>query len=433
MNKHISATWLRPLAAVVFTSMLALLTAGCGGGGGGTPAAPPPATTLSAVLSATQEVPPTTSTAAGTATVTVDAAKTTIIVTMNTTGLTNVTASHIHFGKAGANGGVLFSLFAAPATFTSPLIKTLTSADFTATTGVATFAEAVDAILAGNTYINVHTQVNTGGEIRGQVGPVSLAAATMTGGQENPPVTSAASGNATVKFDNTQSTITVTLNTTGLTNVTASHIHFGKPGANGGVLFSLFAAPATFTSPLTKTLTSADFTADAANGINTFSDAVNAILSGNTYVNVHTPTNTGGEIRGQVGPAAFKATLNGATEVPAVVSPATGTATVRLNADQTAIALNMTTQGFVNTVTASHIHFGAAGANGGVLFSLFAAPGAFPATLSKTLTSADFTADATNGVTTFANALNAMLSSKTYINVHTNINTGGEIRGQVTP
>jgi hypothetical protein len=64
-------------------------------------------------------------------------------------------------------------------------------------------------------------------------------------------------------------------------------------------MFSLFAAPATFTSPLTKTLTSADFTADAANGINTFSDAVNAILAGNTYINVHTQQFPDGEIRGQ--------------------------------------------------------------------------------------------------------------------------------------
>jgi hypothetical protein len=347
--------------------------------------------------------------------------------------LTGVTASHIHSGAAGANGGVMFSLFSAPATFTSPLTKTLTSADFTPVAGITTFADAVNAILAGNAYINVHTTANVGGEIRGQIGPVSLAVANITGAQETTPIISTATGNATIKFDGTQSTITVTLNTTGLTNVTASHIHFGKAGSNGGVLFGLFAAPGTFTSPLTKTLTSADFTADAANGINTFSDAVNAILSGNTYVNVHTQANAAGEIRGQVGPAAFKVTLDGASEVPAVVSPATGTATLRFNADQTAISLNMPTQGFVNTVTASHIHFGAAGANGGVLFSLFAAPATFTSPLIKTLTSADFSLDAADGVNTYSDAVNAILSRKTYVNVHTNINTGGEIRGQVSP
>jgi hypothetical protein len=38
----------------------------------------------------------------------------------------------------------------------------------------------------------------------------------------------------------------------------------------------------------------------AAQGINTFTDAINAIFSGNAYVNVHTVTNPTGEIRGQL-------------------------------------------------------------------------------------------------------------------------------------
>ena len=166
----------RTFATLAITSLFALVltTAGCGGGGNGGAVTPPAtATTLNAVLSAAQEVPPKTSTATGTATVTVDAAKTTITVALNTTGLTGVTASHIHFGAAGANGGVMFSLFAAPAAFTSPLTKTLTSADFTpvAASGISTFADAVNAILAGNAYINVHTTANVGGEIRGQLTP----------------------------------------------------------------------------------------------------------------------------------------------------------------------------------------------------------------------------------------------------------------------
>jgi ABC-type transport system substrate-binding protein len=37
---------------------------------------------------------------------------------------------------------------------------------------IATFAEAVDALLSGNTYFQVHTTTNPGGEIRGQILPV---------------------------------------------------------------------------------------------------------------------------------------------------------------------------------------------------------------------------------------------------------------------
>ena len=128
----------------------------------------------------------------------------------------------------------------------------------------------------------------------------------------------------------------------------------------------------------------------------------------------------------------LNAVLNGAQEVPPTISAATGTATVTIDAARTTINVTMTTQGFTTPVTASHIHFGPAGANGGVLFSLFAAPGVFPATLTKNLTSADFAPDAVNGIITFADAVNAILNGNTYINVHTQANLGGEIRGQLT-
>jgi hypothetical protein len=127
----------------------------------------------------------------------------------------------------------------------------------------------------------------------------------------------------------------------------------------------------------------------------------------------------------------LNASLSGAQEVPPVISAATGTATVTIDAARTTISVTLTTQGFATPVTASHIHFGPAGSNGSVLFSLFAAPGIFPATLTKTLTSVDFTPDAVNGIITFADAVNAILIGNTYINVHTQANLGGEIRGQV--
>jgi hypothetical protein len=129
--------------------------------------------------------------------------------------------------------------------------------------------------------------------------------------------------------------------------------------------------------------------------------------------------------------ATLNAVLSGAQEVPPLVSAATGTATVTIDAARTTINVTLTAQGFATPVTASHIHFGPAGTNGGVLFSLFAVPGVFPATLTKTLTSADFTPDAANGIVTFADAVNAMLIGNTYINVHTQANLGGEIRGQL--
>jgi len=147
---------------------------------------------------------------------------------------------------------------------------------------------------------------------------------------------------------------------------------------------------------------------------------------------VHTLANPDGEIRGQIGPARFTATLTGAQEVPAIGSPATGTATVQFDATQTAINVNMISQGFTSTVTASHIHFGAAGTNGGIMFPLFAGPGQFPSPLTKILTSADFT-PVPGSIATYPEAINAILSRNAYINIHTQANPAGDIRGQLTP
>ena len=64
----------------------------------------------------------------------------------------------------------------------------------------------------------------------------------------------------------------------------AAHIHKGKAGVSGPVLVTL-CGPCK--SPVSKTVT-------------VTSAQRNAIEHGATYVNVHTPKNLGGEIRGQI-------------------------------------------------------------------------------------------------------------------------------------
>src|SRR4051812_41029426 len=63
--------------------------------------------------------------------------------------------------------------------------------------------------------------------------------AVLSGGQENPPVASAASGTASFTVDQAKTTITVVVNVANLNNITAAHIHAGKPGSNGPVIFPL--------------------------------------------------------------------------------------------------------------------------------------------------------------------------------------------------
>ena len=129
------------------------------------------AVTLKATLTGTDEVPTNSSTGTGSATITISADRTQITVALTFTGLTGVTASHIHVGAKGVSGPVILPL--ALAAFTSPLNKTLPSTDLTpqSAQGITTFADAVPAMLAGNTYVNIHTTAVPGGEIRGQIGP----------------------------------------------------------------------------------------------------------------------------------------------------------------------------------------------------------------------------------------------------------------------
>ena len=104
--------------------------------------------------------------------------------------------------------------------------------------GVTTFADAVQAILSGRTYINVHTQQNPNGEIRGQLGPISLRAV-LSGDNEVPPVTSPAAGNADVVLNGLQSQVQVVL--TSDKNV-LQHIVVARP-AGGGIILRCTARP----------------------------------------------------------------------------------------------------------------------------------------------------------------------------------------------
>jgi hypothetical protein len=202
-------------------------------------------------------------------------------------------AAHIHTGAAGSNGGVILPLTAGP----SPMVGTLTAANFSASGAVTTFAEAVAAIRAGTTYFNLHTSANPGGEVRGQIVAAGDAYfADLNGAQENPPVATAATGTGLAVISTDASTITYLVTHTGLSgSVNAAHIHTGAVGANGGVILPLAAGA----SPMTGVLTATNFSASGP--VTTFAEAVAAIRAGTTYFNLHTSANPGGEIRGQIG------------------------------------------------------------------------------------------------------------------------------------
>jgi CHRD domain len=109
------------------------------------------------MLDGKSEVPPTTSTGTGQADVDYDAATKKLSWKLTYTGLTGpAKAAHFHGpAEAGKNAGVAVAI---PGATSSPAEGSATLTD----------AQAAD-LLAGKYYINVHTEANPGGELRGQV------------------------------------------------------------------------------------------------------------------------------------------------------------------------------------------------------------------------------------------------------------------------
>jgi hypothetical protein len=112
---------------------------------------------------------------------------------------------------------------------------------------------------------------------------------------------------------------------------------------------------------------------------------------------------------------ALKTALNGTSEVPPNDSKATGQGTFTYNTETRQLRFTITYRGLTGQATAGHIHGPASpGANAGVIVP-FAVP---EAPISGTATLTDDQAA-------------ALLAGQTYVNIHTDANKSGEIRGQI--
>jgi hypothetical protein len=159
-------------------SLVSLLAFGCGDDDAGADAGPADAaaaqpTVFEVALSADDEIPLCTfagEDAAGEGTVTVSADLTEVAIELSWSGLSaDATAAHIHSGGEGETGGVIFLIGMPPA---NPATATFTADDYPAKVpdgAPADFASFVTAMLAGDSYFNVHTGNCMMGEIRGQI------------------------------------------------------------------------------------------------------------------------------------------------------------------------------------------------------------------------------------------------------------------------
>ena len=345
--------------------------------------------TRTAILSGAQETTPVTTNATGYGSVVVNPTTRGATGSITFTGMT-ATAAHIHTGAAGTNGTPAVTLTVDNMTHsaTIPAGTVLTQAHY-------------DDLLAGKLYFNVHSSTNTGGEIRGQIGRVVMKAM-LEGTQQTPVVMTGAMGTAMVVVDPVTLAISGSATYTGVT-ATAAHIHTGAAGANGVVAVTLTVdnSAGTATIPTGTVLTSTQY---------------DDLRAGKLYFNIHSTANPAGEIRGQIGPVAMIATLNGAQEVPAGTTAASGKAVLVVDPITRALSGGA---GFAGVnATAAHIHTGAAGANGAPAVTL---------TVDSNTSTATVPANTVLTQTQYDD----LLAGNLYVNVHSTTYASGEIRGQL--
>ena len=337
----------------------------------------------SAILNPRQEVPLVTSGAMGGGRFTIDTDANTVRYWISFGNLSSAeTAAHIHgFSAPGANSGVVVALPAG-----NPKV------------GVWNYAEVDEAaILDGRTYANIHTVNFPGGEIRGQIVAFN---ALLGSSQEVPVNASAGSGWAVATIDPALDQLRYYVMYEGLTGApTASHFHGNANyGTNAGVKVGIPVGP----SPLSGTVAYAP--ADEG-----------AIMAGLWYVNLHTAVNPGGEIRGQLVPRVVP--MDATQEVPAGGALASaGFGLVAIDTLANVLGYDVRVVALGSAETAAHIHgFADPGFNAGVQQAIAPVPGA------QKLGTWPYGA---------ANEVSVLLG-RTYFNVHTVANPGGEIRGQI--
>jgi hypothetical protein len=127
---------------------------------------------FNASLKGRNEVPAVDSKGTGQAHMRLNKEETELSFKVTVANLDNVTQAHIHMAPAGVNGFPVAFLFGPdpdPSAQNGVLAEgVITEADLIGPL-TGNFAGLVEALRAGNIYVNVHTSANPGGEIRGQL------------------------------------------------------------------------------------------------------------------------------------------------------------------------------------------------------------------------------------------------------------------------
>ena len=241
--------------------------------------------------------------------------------------------------------------------------------------------------------------------------------ATINAAQETTSSTSTGTGFAVMLYDVATNKFDLSITISGLANtLTASHIHEAALAVAGPVVTNLGSETVYMRSGTSLTAT---FTNMTHNG------TALTLLTNGAYLNFHSSAYPGGEIRGQLiaQPKRLVAVLKGTSENPANASKAYGAAYISYNPGTNQISTRLNIYNFTNTLSGSHYHEAAVGANGPVVQNL---GGAAVYTKTGTAYGVSFVNQTYSG-----NPIK-LLTGGAYLNIHSNLFPGGEIRGQVS-
>lgn len=417
------------LGGAVFAAAIAL--SGCGGSSSvydtSTPPPPPPPTseaefsatlTINVPLVGDQEVPRVNSTQAATSKVELDEELMQIRASIDLSEVNGVEDAHIHSGKVGINGPVVFGFVQSDSEESDDYYGYGTTSE-SGGSGIWTIqereitAEQLELLKSGSLYINVHTANFPSGELRGQILTDNFVLATfpLSGAQEVPAISTEASGDGYALIDTDNYNVHLVAVASGVDFATMAHIHTGRIGNNGGVLVDLVQSGENLGTWMTPENTQID------------EETFAVLASGGHYVNIHTAENPTGEIRGQILTDQFALStfaLSGEQEVPSVTTDASGRGYVLVDTADLTVELVVLTEG-VDNATAAHIHTGPAGENGDILVALdqiTTEPGKWVTPAETAITE---------------EILAVLISGGHYVNVHTPAFPNGEIRGQMFP
>jgi hypothetical protein len=251
--------------------------------------------------------------------------------------------------------------------------------------------------------------------------------ATINAAQEVPATTSPATGTATIFYNFANNTFDLAVSVTGLTAATTgAHVHEAASGVAGPVRsrdFNLDPTAAKTATSFSGTFFNVAYTGNPAE-----------LLKGNAYFNLHTTAFPGGEVRGQL--MAISQTVRLYSHMTIAQEAASnptlnfsglndfGGAIVLYNPATNSISLRTSIYNFNNTFNNSHFHEAIAGVNGGVVHNLGNNPNAGIYSNGSGAIQGSFDGP-------YLGDPYKLLTAGAYLNYHSNVFGGGELRGQV--